>query len=327
MTAWLLDKISSIDALRMSDMPDPTPGPGEALLRIEYAALNPADRYLAQGEYPAKPAFPHILGRDAVGTIVAVGPGVSDVRAGERRMLLRSEIGVNRPGTFAQLCAIPTESLVPIPNGWSDQQAGGAALVYLTAYQALTMWEDLKPGIVLVTGASGGVGVASVQLAKAMGHRVIALSRDAKKSEKLRELGADLVLNPNDQDWTKEAKSVDLAVDNIGGPLFNQVLRTLADRGRVSCVGRLAGPVPEFNTAGLFFRRLRIGGVAVGAYTPRESRVAWTMVLKSLERIGATPLVDSVCEFDKLKDAFARLAQGPMGKVLLRVPNVTSSSS
>jgi NADPH2:quinone reductase len=87
----------------------------------------------------------------------------------------------------------------------------------------------------------------------------------------------------------------------------------------VSCVGRLAGPVPEFNTASLFFRRLKIGGVAVGAYTPAESRAAWNNILQLLSESGTKPLVDSVHPFDQLKQAFARLAQGPLGKVLLRV--------
>lgn len=325
MKAWLLDTPGSIDNLRLGDIADPAPGPGEALLDIEYAALNPADRYLAEGQYPAKPAFPHILGRDAIGTVSAVGPGVTTAKPGDRRLLLRSEIGVNRPGTFAQRASVPVESLVAPPPRWSAQQAAGAPLVYLTAYQALTNWGDLAPGVVLITGASGGVGVASVQLAKAIGHDVVALSRDAIKSQKLRDLGASLVVDPNDAQWVRKLKDalkprkIDLAIDNVGGPLFNQLLETLGEHGRISCVGRLAGTVPEFNTAALFFRRLRIGGVMVGAYTPAEAQAAWSRILTLLDQTGAAPLVDSVHPFENLKQAFAQLARGPMGKVLLKV--------
>jgi NADPH2:quinone reductase len=325
MKAWLLDSVGSLDNLRLGDITDPVPGPGEALLEVEYAALNPADRYLAEGQYPARPAFPHILGRDAIGTVSAVGPGVTTVKPGERRLLLRSEIGVNRPGTFAQRACVPVESLVAPPPRWSAQQAAGAPLVYLTAYQALTNWGDLAPGLVLITGASGGVGVASVQLAKAMGHDVVALSRDAIKSQKLRDLGASLFLDPNDPLWVRKVKDalkprkIDLAIDNVGGPLFNQLLEALGEHGRISCVGRLAGPVPEFNTAALFFRRLRIGGVMVGAYTADESRAAWARILALLDQTSAAPLVDSVHPFENLKQAFAQLARGPMGKVLLKV--------
>jgi NADPH2:quinone reductase len=325
MKAWLLETPGSLDNLHLGDIADPSPGPGEALLEVEYAALNPADRYLAEGQYPAKPAFPHILGRDAIGTVSAIGQGVTTVKPGERRLLLRSEIGVNRPGTFAQRVAVPVESLVTPPARWSAQQAAGAPLVYLTAYQALTNWGDLPPGVVLITGASGGVGVASVQLAKSMGHQVVALSRDPVKSQKLRDIGASLAVDPNDPNWVRKVKDalkprrIDLAIDNVGGALFNQVLETLGEHGRISCVGRLAGPVPEFNTAALFFRRLRIGGIMVGAYTPAESRAAWDRIVALLDETGAAPIVDSVHPFENLKDAFAQLARGPMGKVLLKV--------
>jgi NADPH2:quinone reductase len=322
MKAWLLHLRGSLDDLHLGEAPDPKPGPGEALFRVEFAALNPADRYLAEDQYPAKPAFPHVLGRDGVGTVVAIGPGTpSDLKVGDRRLVLRSEVGVDRPGTFAQLVSVPAESLAPIPAGWNDEQAASAALVYLTAHQALTAWDDLpKSAVVLITGASGGVGVACVQLARAAGHTVVALSRSGDKSRKLLELGANEVLDPNDPAWRKRlTRRVDLAVDNIGGPLFNQVLATLGDRGRVSCVGRLAGPVPEFNTAALFFRRVRIGGVLVSAYTAAESQAAFADVVRTLAAAGASPVVDSVWPFDRLKDAFARLAAGPMGKVVLKV--------
>jgi NADPH2:quinone reductase len=325
MKAWLLDSTGSLDNLRLGEVPDPAPAAGEVVLDVEYAALNPADRYLAEGQYPARPSFPHILGRDAIGTVSAVGQGVTNVKVGDRRLLLRSEIGVNRPGTFAQRVAIPVESLVPPPARWSAQQSAGAPLVYLTAYQALTNWGDLPPGVVLITGASGGVGVASLQLARAMLHQVVGVSRDPGKSKKLLDLGASLVVDPADAQWVRKVKEhfkpqrVDLAIDNVGGPLFNQVLDTLGEHGRVSCVGRLAGPVPDFNTAALFFRRLRIGGIMVGAYTPAESRAAWARVLALLDETNAAPLVDSVHPFDQLKQAFAQLARGPMGKVALKV--------
>src|SRR6266699_494965 len=140
MKAWLMDDFNGIDHLRLGDAPDPMPQPGEAILEVQYAALNPADRYLAERQYPAKPVLPHILGRDGMGTIGQTGAGVNEVRVGERRALLRGEVGINRPGTFAQRVAVPAQNLVEIPAGWSEQESAGATLVYLTAYQALTMW-------------------------------------------------------------------------------------------------------------------------------------------------------------------------------------------
>lgn len=313
MKAWLLDGQKGIGGLRPGDAPEPAAGEGKVVLDVHFAALNPADRYLAEGLYPAKPKWPHILGRDAVGTA-----------GGQKRLVLRGEAGVNEPGTFAERVAVPVENLAEVPEGWTDEEAAGAALVYCTAYQALTTWGGLPPqGVVLVTGASGGVGVASIQLARAMGHTVVALSRGTSKRDRLIQLGAASVLDPTAADWRKQLKAagrrVDLAIDNVGGPLFHELIETLADNGRLAVVGRLAGPVPSFNTASLIFRRIRVGGVSVGAYGSAEMRAAWEDVLRLLRKTGAKPLVDSVFPFDQLPQAFARLAEGPMGKVVLRV--------
>ena len=326
MKAWLMDDFKGIGGLRLEEAPNPIPQPDEVILQVNYAALNPADRYLAENLYPAKPRLPHILGRDGVGMVVEVGSGVTGVRVGDRRAILRSQVGSNRPGTFAQRVSVPAQDLVEIPACWSEPEAAGATLVYLTAYQALTMWGPLaSPAVVLVTGASGGVGVAAVQLAAAMGHKVLALSRNPEKSRRLAQLGASATFNPEDSKWRQAAKSlleprrVDLAIDNIGGKLLPEVIDTLGEQGRVSLVGRLAGSVPSFNTATLFFRRIRLGGVAVGAWTNTESRAAWQQALELLARAGARPQVDKVFPFDQLPQAFERLERGPMGKVLLAV--------
>jgi NADPH2:quinone reductase len=326
MRAWLLDKIGSLQNLRLTDTPEPKPGAGEVLLRVEFASLNPADRYLAEALYPARPALPHILGRDGIGIVAAVGAGVQGLADGARCVVLRGETGVERRGLFAQYAVVAADCLVAPPAGWSPEQCAAAPLVYLTAYQALTMWGELPPCAVLITGASGGVGVAAVHLARAMGHMVLAMSRDAGKAEKLRQQGAHLVVDPKDPRWPKQVRDflkggrVGLAVDSIGGELFSPLIETLGPQGRVSCVGRLAGPVPSFNTASLFFKRLRIGGVYVGAYQAPEARMAWEAVLKLLRESGAAPLVDSVWDFERLPEAFARLAAGPMGKVVLKIP-------
>jgi NADPH2:quinone reductase len=332
MRAWLLDALTGVAALRLGEVPDPKPRAGEVVLRIHYAGLNPADRYLAERQYPAKPPLPHILGRDGMGTVIEVGSGVSGVSVGDRRIVLRGDVGVERAGTFAERVAVPVESLVEVPAGWDEPEAAGATLVYLTAHQALTMWGALpSASVVLVTGASGGVGVASVQLAVAMGFTVVAQSRSEEKRQRLRQLGASLCLDPTSPDWRATLRKalaprrVDLAIDNIGGSLLPEVIETLGDTGKVSLVGRLAGPVPSFNTAALFFRRIRMGGVAVGANTNAESRAGWQEVLSLLARTNARPLVDSVLPFEELREAFARLAAGPMGKVVVKVDSAVGT--
>ncbi|HEV2294670.1 MAG TPA: zinc-binding alcohol dehydrogenase family protein [Tepidisphaeraceae bacterium] len=327
MRAWIIDTLAGLERLKLAELPDPAPAPGEVVLDVRYAALNPADYYLAQGQYPAKPALPHVLGRDGIGTVSAVGEGVAEVKRGDAALILRSEIGVSRPGTLAERVAVPVESLVRPPAGWSEQQCAAAPLVYLTGYQALTQWGELPArSIVLVTGASGGVGVASIQLGVAMGHEPVALSRSEAKRAKLRDLGASVALDP-ESEWHKSLKQqldprrVDLAIDNIAGELFPRVIDVLGMNGKVSVVGQLAGPVPRFSTAALFFRRLRIGGVAVGTYTPPQSQSAWRAVVELMDRAKARPIVDSVFPFEQIQEAFARLKHGPMGKVLVGIGN------
>ncbi len=320
MQAWLIDDQNGIDGLRLGEADAPTPAMGQIVVRLDFAALNPADYYLAAGQYPARPPMPHILGRDGIGTVTAVGEGVRDIKVGDERLLLRGEAGVTEPGTLAELVAVPADRTVAPPAGWSKEQAAAAPLVYMTAHQALGQWGDLPAkATVLVTGATGGVGVASVQLAKAAGHTVIGLSRSAAKRETLLELGADHALDAAVDGLAKRLREaagpIDLCVDNVGGPGFNEVIAAMGERGRVSCVGMLAGPVPTFNTAKLFFRRLRIGGVVVGSYDPAQAAAAWKEIVAS----GVEPQVDSTHAFDDVPTAFARLQEGPMGKVVVRI--------
>lgn len=324
MRAWVIDSLDGISRARLTNVADPEPRPREVLLRVGFAALNPADAYLAQGQYPAKPAMPHVLGRDGMGTIAALGAGVSHVRVGQKQAILRGETGITRWGTFAELVAVPADNLIDIPEGWTDERVAGAPLVYLTAYQAITQWTELpRAAVVLISGASGGVGVAAVQLAQAMGHTAVALSRDAGKRQRLLALGATRALDSNDPQWrtmlknAMGARRVDLVIDNVGGNLFPELIAALGDNGRVSVVGRLAGLVPQFNTSSLLFRRIRIGGVQVGTYSNAESRVAWSEIIKLMSSTGARPVVDQIFPFDQLPAAFDRLAAGPMGKVLL----------
>jgi NADPH:quinone reductase len=330
MRAWLMNSYEGVEKLQWSEVADPPIGPGEVLLKMKFAALNPADAFLARAMYPANPPLPHILGRDGVGEVLAVAPGVENVRVGDTVGILRCDVGVATWGTLAEKTAAPSASLAPVPRGWKLEEMACAPLAFLTAWQALTQWSDppappAPDSVVLVTGASGGVGIASIFLAKSMGLRVVALSRSAEKGARLKELGADHVFDPAHPDLRKAVLSalspqkVDLAVDNIGGSLFHEVIAMLGYAGRISVVGRSAGPVPEFNTASLFFRRNRIGGVAVSDYTREAAQSTWSEIVRRLEATGKRPVVDRVFPFEQTKEAFARLAQGPLGKVVIRL--------
>jgi len=330
MRAWLMDSYDGVERLRPGDVADPRPGRGEVLLRIRFAALNPADAFLARAMYPARPPLPHILGRDGTGDVLQVGPAVENVRVGDTVGILRCDVGVGTWGTLAEKAVVPAASVAPVPQDWTLEEMTAAPLVFLTAWQALTQWSDppeppREGSVVLVTGASGGVGVATVLLGRSMNLTIVALSRSEEKQARLKELGASFVFDPQNDTLRKRVKAalhsgaVDLAVDNVGGPLFNDVVAMVGYGGRISVVGRSAGAVPEFNTGSLFFRRIRIGGVAVGDYTPESAQAVWKDIVARLGTLGQKPVVDRVFAFDDVKPAFARLAEGPMGKVVVKV--------
>src|SRR5437762_14167777 len=119
MKAWLLESLGGLYKLKLGEALDPRPGTGEVVLRVLYAGLNPADRYLAEGQYPARPTFPHILGRDGIGDVIQVGAGVKLWKVGDVALVRRSDIGVSRHGTLAGEAAVPAVSLVSAPKGWT----------------------------------------------------------------------------------------------------------------------------------------------------------------------------------------------------------------
>ena len=330
MRAWLMDSLKGVGALRLGEVPTPQPGPHEVLVKVRLAALNPADAFLAQGLYPARPALPHILGRDAVGDVLGLGERVEGIHVGETVGILRCSVGVNVWGTLAEQVIVPMDSVTRVPDEWSLEEMAGAPLVYLTAWQALTQWANPPApppsvSVLLVTGASGGVGVGTVQLGRSMELQIVALSRSAEKRAKLLTIGAHFAFDPCDPSLMEAVsavvhrKTVDLVVDTVGGPLLAPVISLLGYGGRVSVVGMSGGPIPQFNTASLLFRRLRIGGVSVGDYSAPATQVAWHELVRRLAETGQRPQIDSIVPFQDVLRGFARLKEGPMGKVLVRV--------
>ena len=136
MRAWLMDSYHGVEKLRLEEVTDPQPGPGQVLVRTIYAALNPADAFLAQAQYPAKPALPHVLGRDGVGEVIAAGADVKEIKPGDMVAILHGNVGVETWGTLAGKTVAAAAELVPVPQGWSLEEVAGAPLVYLTAWQA-----------------------------------------------------------------------------------------------------------------------------------------------------------------------------------------------
>lgn len=328
MKAWRFHEFGSVRNLRLEDAPDPEPAAGEALVRIEYAGINPADAFLIIGSYPGAGEPPLVVGRDGCGTIERAAEG-GRFKVGDRVVFLRSEVGVTRNGTLAQLTTVPDACLAPLPGGWSPEEGAGAGVVHLTAWIALVDECRVTPASrVLITGASGGVGTAALQQAKAHGCRVAALSRSPEKAEKLREMGADAVFDPSDAELVKKVKAAlgpgpggatgaDIVIENVGGEYLQQSLNACAPGGRLALIGLLAGVRSEIELPTMLFNGLHIAGIFMGRLTPDTARQAWDGIVELLGRQGRRPIIDSVHPIDDVPAAFKRLREGPLGKVVI----------
>jgi len=325
MRAWRFHDSGNMESLSLDEVPDPVPGPGEVLVRVRYAALNPADRYLILGQYPRSGKPPFTVGRDCCGEVVEA-PGSSRFKPRDAVVLLRSDIGVSAPGALAERVVIPEASLAPLPEGWSPQEGAAGPLVLLTAWQALVVKGGLQAGqTVLVTGASGGVGTAAIPLAKALDAQVVALSGSPAKWDALRALGADIVVDSALEGLEKRIKEaldggkIDLVVENLGGPYIEKCARVVGMNGRIMVVGLLAGLTAEVTVGLLIHKCLRIEGLSVSAYTEAESQDAWEGIVGSLQESGKRPPIDATFGMEEVPAAFTRLAEGPLGKVLVAV--------
>lgn len=326
MRIWRFRSHGDLSNLKLEDGPVPAPAAGEALVKIEYAALNPADAFVVRGLYPRSGPPPLCVGRDGAGVVAKAAEG-GRFKEGDRVVVLRSEVGVTRDGTLAEFAVVPEASLAPLPSGWTVAEGAAGPLVLLTSWVALVNVGALEPGMtVFVNGASGGVGSASVLLARAMGARVVAASRSAPKRNRLKELGANIVVDSSDPDrMEEEAKNAlgearaDIVVENLGGPYLQSSVNLVKEGGRIAVVGLLAGYAAELMLGNLIFKRARIEGVAVGSLTPPQAQAAWTRIVGHLADINAKPIIDAEYPMEKVLDGFARLATGPMGKVVINV--------
>lgn len=325
MRAWRFHEFGEIENLKLEEVPVPEPAPGEALIQLDFAALNPADRYLIKRQYPRPGKPPFSVGRDGCGTVVKTLPG-SRFKEGDVVTILRSEVGVSRTGTLAEYVCVPEESLAVIPAGWSREEAAAGPLVLLTVWQALVDRGGLQAGeTVLVNGASGGVGTATILLAKALGAKVVALSGSEEKFDALRGLGADIVVNAKAADMEEQVKQalgggrVDLVIENLGGEWLQKSINLVGLNGRIMVIGLLAGLKSEITLGLLIFKCIRIQGLNIGAYTAQESQEAWTKIVAALDKAGKRPLIDRVFPMAQVQEAFAHMASGPLGKVLIAV--------
>ncbi len=325
MNAFLTDLPGGWDATRSVDAALSDGRDDQVLVGIRAVGLNPADAFQIEGRYPGGPKPPFIAGRDAAGVVIQ-GDKAGRWKPGDSVLLLQSSSRDLKNGTLCEQQWIAAENLAPLPAGWSWQEAGAASLVYLTAWKALTGPGPLtSEQVVLVTGASGGVGLAAVQLAAGQRATVVALSRSEAKRQRLRQQGANFAFAP-DEEHLKEKiaeatgrKGVDVVVENVGGSMLTLAVHLLGVHGRIGVVGVLAGveaalPIPAF-----MFKRASLHGILVSDYSPDESQAAWRQIVDDLQRTGRKPVIDHVFPFDQVRAAFDHLRGDVFGKVVVEI--------
>ena len=241
------------------------------VLDIHAAGVNFPDTLIIEGKYQIKPPFPFSPGGEAAGVIASVGDKVSHLKPGDRVM------GLTGYGSFAEKIAVDASRILPIPKNMDFVTAAGFSMTYGTSMHALKQRADLKPGeTLLVLGASGGVGLAAVEIGKAMGARVIAAASSAEKLEVARAAGADELINYTEvslKDAVKEltkGQGADVIYDPVGGDLFDQAVRSINWKGRLLVVGFASGRIPEFPVNLALLKGSSIVGVFWGAFAARE---------------------------------------------------------
>lgn len=314
MKAVRLHEHGGPEVLRYEEAPEPQIGRGEALIRVRACALNYLDIWVRRG-LPGI-TLPHIPGSDIAGTIEELGEGVEGFSKGDRVVINPGVscgqceycqagedslcvsfhiIGEHVDGGYAQFAKVPGRNLLKIPEGFSFEEAAAAPLVFLTAWRMLITRAKLRPGEdVLVLGASGGVGSACVQIAKLAGARVFAAAGTDEKLKKLEELGADLLINHAEKDFSKEIwaltnkRGVDVVVDSVGEATWQKSLKSLAKGGRLVTCGATTGPLGSTDIRLVFWKQLQILGSTM------SSRKEFSDVMKLVWQRKLRPLVDRV---------------------------------
>jgi NADPH2:quinone reductase len=324
MKAILCTRLGTARDLELADIPDPVAGPGEVVVRIAAAGLNFFDTLLIAGRYQFKPELPFSPAAEFAGTVESLGTGVAGFAIGDPVM------GFSRWGNAREKIAIPAGRVVKLVEGLDFERAAGLSVTYGTSLYALKDRGHLKPGETLaVLGASGGVGLAAVELGKQMGAQVIACASSDDKLDFAREHGADALVNYAKTDLKEElrrltdGRGVDVVYDPVGGAYAEPALRSLAWYGRYLVVGFAAGDIPKIPLNLVLLKSCDVVGVFWGSWTERDPEghqanmadlVNWAAQGKLSAHVHAVyPLADAARAIDDIA------ARKVMGKAILKV--------
>lgn len=323
MKALLCTHYGPPDKLQIADLPDPVPKAGGAVVRIKAAALNFFDTLIIQGKYQTKPAFPFSPSAEFAGVVESIGPGVADFKPGDR------VLGFTGYGAARETIAVSTTMLTPIPDELDFDRAAGLCVTYGTTLYALKNRANLQPGETLaVLGASGGTGLAAIEIGKLMGARVIACASSPEKLDFAHKHGADDGIDyatENLKDGLRRVtngKGVDVIYDPVGGSYAEAALRGIAWEGRYLVIGFAAGDIPKVPFNLYLLKSANVLGVFWGAWTERDPdghRANTAQLLKWAADGHLSSHVHAVYPLSEAAAALRAIAERKvMGKVILR---------
>ena len=306
------------EVLRYEDAPDPEPKPGEVLVRLRAAALNHLDVWIRRG-LPSVPK-PRILGADGAGTRDDTGEAVV-INPGLRHNGETIVVGEHTNGTYAELIAIPETHLYPVPEGLGFEEAAAFPLVFETAYRMLVTKARLQPDEwILVWGIGGGVAIASLQIAKAVGARVLATSSSDEKLRRASELGADAIVNHATGDVAATVKEAtegagaDVVVEHVGEATWKTSLAAARSGGRIVVCGATTGANPPAQLHRVWWKELTVYGSTMG--TREDFEAVYDLVASGRVK----PVVDEVFPLAEARAAHERMDAGDqLGKIVLRI--------
>ena len=322
MHAWLCENPTGVDALTWQEMNTPEPKAGEVLIEIKAASLNFPDLLIVQNKYQMKPVLPFVPGSEYAGVVQAVGDGVSHLKIGQHVACLSGT------GGFATHTIAPAALCMPLPSAFPFVDAAAFIMIYATSHHALIDRAQLKAGeTVLVLGAAGGVGTSAIQIAKAMGAKVIAAASTQEKCDLCRSIGADATINYTTENLREAVKTLtngkgpDIIYAPVGGDFAEPAFRSIAWRGRYLVVGFASGPIPSLPLNLALLKGASLVGVFWGDFAKREPKANGAMMTELALWYGQgkiKPVIDSASPMADLKAAFARMgSRSVKGKLVL----------
>jgi NADPH:quinone reductase len=317
MRAWQIHQLGEPrDALRLAEVPDPEPAPGQVLVRVLGAAANFPDVLMCQGSYQIRPPLPFTPGIELCGEVVTVGSGVTGVAVGDR--VIGSPALPS--GAYAELALMDAEAILPAPEGLDDAEAAAFFITYQTGWFGLHRRARLAAGeTLLVQAAAGGVGSGAIQLGKAAGARVIGVVGGERKAEVARALGADVVVDRLSQDFVQVVKEVtdgrgaDVVYDSVGGEAYARSTKCVAFEGRILVVGFASGQIPSPALNHALVKNYSIVGLHWGLYQtkdPQSIEACHRQLTKLVAEGAIRPLVSERLSLDDVPGALDKLAHG-----------------